>query len=441
MSCLDFKRLGVASALCAALFTAHLVPARAQSGVQERACLAFEDVINAAIARSARIDIAQADLDQRQAERKAASATRLPQLSLRGRAGFGDGLQADNQLDNRVGLVVSQLLFDFGATRARVSAARARTDEARFSILDTQTIIGFQAAQTYLDSLKAEENLAVTTEIEAYYAQDAAMVERRLQRQLMKQSEASGIRAEYALAKARKARIKLQIRRAQASLSSLLNRPFSCGRTATVSEYFSALQPTDLEGATQKALTTSASINAAQAQIRANQADARNAQRSALPSVSLNGSFTYDYDTVTDRWNQFERFGLDVQVPLFQGGQATAQNRAAKARLRRARAQLEEERRVLEEQIALSWAQSVYLEDVAAMQRDARNSFGAVADAVQREYDRGIATIPQLIDAKRDYFNAALSEIETRYEVQSYKLELLANIGSLQQPARLNGLK
>ncbi len=424
--------------------TAPTLQATTQSNAPT--CHIFSATVNKAIERAPMIQAAQATVEQRLAERDASTSRRLPQLSFQSRAGVGDGVQADNQFDNRAGLNLSQLIFDFGVTRLQSQAAGFRAEAAEFNVLESQTEVGVQTAQIYLALLRARERLEAIIEIEDYYRQDSEAVERRLKRQLIKQSEASGILAEYALAKARRAREELNIAQAEAQLSSLLQEDFTCAVPTSLTPFIEANLPTDIASAERLAFDQSGRIKAAKAEILAAEAETKQAARGILPSVSLSGSYTYDYREETDTlgrptgendWQQFDRIGIDVSSPLYQGGRGKAVKRNAAASLRGAQARLAEQRRQLSEHIVTSWTQAQFLNTVSLRQSEARTSFKNLADAVQREYDRGIATVPELIDAKRDYFSAALTEIDTRYELYLQQMALIADTGKLQRPELL----
>lgn len=380
-------------------------------------CLTLEAAVVQALDTAPALEFARADVDAAEADKGFARSRFLPQLSVQSRAGLGDGNLADNQLDNRAGLVASQHVFDFGANRAGLRAARFREEAAQAGLGAAEANVARDAALMFIELMRAQERLAAVTAIEEQFGEEAKGVERMLSRQLIKRSDASGILAERAFAQARQAREELAIADLTAQLEVLLQAEVDCGTPSSIQPYLSPLLPADLETTLTDGVDNAGEIVAARAALRAADQDAVQAARSRLPSLSLNGSYTYDYDPTLDEFREFNRVGVDLQAPLFQGGRGRAAQRSALAERRRAAARLSTVRRQRTEEIRRAWAQVTFLEAAASRQRDAKDSFAVMADAVEREYDRGLTTVPALIDAKRDYFAAVLAEIDTRYEL------------------------
>ena len=119
-------------------------------------CAPFDAVISQAVSYDPRIDEAISHFDIERAELSLAKADRFPQLESFSRAGLGDGAAADNQIDNRVGVRLSQRVFGFGAGRYERRAAKARADSAEFDIATARTTVALETAQAYIAILRAK---------------------------------------------------------------------------------------------------------------------------------------------------------------------------------------------------------------------------------------------------------------------------------------------
>lgn len=394
-------------------------------------CAPFDTVIYQAMAYDPRIDEAVSFFDIERAELSLARANRFPQLESFSRAGLGDGAAAENQIDNRVGVRLSQRLFGFGAGRFERRAAAARADAAEFDIATARITVALETAQAYIAILRARARRAATLEIENYYARDADIARRRLEKNLLTISEANTIFAEQALSQAQRAREDLRIAQETERLSILLDARFTCGEEASLSAYLSGHLPPTLEDAVAEAIARSPELNAARAGIRSANAETQRASRSALPQLSVGGTVTYDYDDFTDTFERNERVGVDISMPLFQGGRNRFAKRRAKARARGAEASLAREEQALREHLAVSWARAFHLRTVLIKQTRARESFDKLSNAADREFALGAMTLPDLIDIKRDYYRAALAEIDVRFELYAQELLLIADAGRL----------
>ena len=98
---------------------------------------------------------------------------------------------------------------------------------------------------------------------------------------------------------------------------------------------------------------------------------------------------------------------------------------------RGAEASLAREEQALREHLAVSWARAYHLRSVLFKQTRARESFGRLSEAADKEFALGAMTMPDLIDVKRDYHRAALAEIDVRFELYAQELLLIADTGRL----------
>ena len=406
----------------------ELAPSNTEKAGQ---CLSFNATLARVVENDPRIAEAASALDVQEAELSMARANRLPQIESFSRAGLGDGLQAENLIDNRVGVRVSQRIFGFGAGRFERRAAAARAEAAGHDINAARLAVAVEAAEAYMSALRAKARRAAAARIESYYARDAAMAERRLAKGLLTIAEANSIRAEFALAEANSAREDLRIAQESARLSSLLGAPFACGVEPSVSAFLEARRPPTFDEAALEAVARSPSLNAARATIREAQAESRRAGRAGLPQLSIGGTLAYDYDDARDAFERNDRFGLDISAPIFQGGRNRFAKRRAQARARGAEARLAREEQALREHLSVSWARVYHLHSVLIKQGAARDSFAELSAAAEREFELGALTAPELVNAKRDYYNAVLSEIDVRFELYAQELSLIADTGRL----------
>ncbi len=405
----------------------------AESGFRssEYQCLTLEDVIATAMTIDPRIESAEADHAVQQAELRILQSERFPQLDGFSRAGLGDGVRADNQFDNRVGVRISQRLFGFGAGRFARKSATAEAERAEFDIDVAKTSIAVEVSEAYFSFLRSKERLDAANELESFYQRDAESVERRLDKNLLTASEANSIHAEHALATARKVREELNIAEQKERLSSLLGEAFTCGNEGSVGSFLQSKLPDTMDAAVSTATLMSPELGAARADVRAQDAESKRVARAALPQLSIGGSIAYDYDDISGKFVRNERIGLDVSAPLFQSGRNRFTDRAAKARLNRAKADLAQTERALREHVAVSWTRTQYLKTVQIKQFQVRESFSRLSNSIKQEYDMGALTLSELIDAKRDHHNAALAEIDARFELYAQELSLAADTGQL----------
>ncbi len=405
-------------------------PADAQDTGQ---CLAFGPAITVASRHDSRAALAQARADRASAELDLEKGTNRPQFSAFARSGIGDGFQADNEFDNRFGLRVSQRLFSFGRGRLARDAASQREQAAQYDIGTMRTEIAAEAATRFLAAARAEDEAASLAEMNLYYERAAAEAPVRLQAGLLKQSEAVGVEAENARLRVRQSSATLRARQQQTFLSTLIGQMVSCINSPTAPDLLRTLQPPNLDGALSESATASPELRSLQAQVNAAELDRRRLARSRLPEIGVSGTSALNFGNNANGFTNSNRLGLDVNLPLYQGGQIAARTAAAGAEGRIVRAELETRRRAIEEETRIAWLSVSQQREVVRLSEQMLGALTAQTTALQREYDLGLVTLTEVIDAKRQEADGRLAAITARYDLLESQLRLASLTGRIQQ--------
>lgn len=395
-------------------------------------CLELGGAINLALARDYRIQRAAALRDAATARVDVERAAGRPQVSTFIRSGLGNGagIRADNEFDNRVGVRGSQLLFDFGRTGLAVSAARQRALGEQEKIRLAQFESAFEVGQRLVAMARSSEKIDATAAIKSYYERDASQVNRRLEFGLLKASEASGIRAEYARAAARDAEQRLRLEQERAALASLVGQTETCVAHQNVERALRTAQPGELALAIDEAEQVSPVLASRRLEIEAAQLDARRAGRENLPSIALSGTSAFDFNSGFNDRPQ-SRIGFDVSTPIYQGGEVGARTRIANAETRMLEAEYSEERRLLSDEVTLSWLRVRDLAAISQLNDANRLALAEQAAATEREYAQGLVTLTELIDIRRNEYEGKIAEIDARHDLLIERLRLLHLTGRL----------
>jgi len=124
------------------------------------------------------------------------------------------------------------------------------------------------------------------------------------------------------------------------------------------------------------------------------------------------------------------RYMVDLKIPIYQGGYATAMSNAAADRLTAAEMQLSLARRKVQRQVLSSFQSiSVGVGRVEALRRSVQ-AFQQALDLKQQGYQSGLNDIVSVLDASRNLYNAKRQEAEARYNylLDSLKLKQAAGI-------------
>ncbi len=127
------RPLSIGIVLCAlAGLTGH-------AAAQPDSCLSFETALLLAAERAPEVAGAAARQDEAAADYREAESLRLPQVSTFGRTASGDSGLTGSQIENQVGVRLSQRLYDFGDSHYAMAAA-SRSIDQRAHELRTQQI-------------------------------------------------------------------------------------------------------------------------------------------------------------------------------------------------------------------------------------------------------------------------------------------------------------
>tara|TARA_R110002096_G_scaffold43420_7_gene117076 strand:- start:463 stop:1812 length:1350 start_codon:yes stop_codon:yes gene_type:complete len=400
-------------------------PAAAQ-GVDGQ-CLGFAEGLALAVERAPEVDRARARADEAQADLREAWSLARPQVSAFGRSGVGDTGLTTSQVDNQVGLRVSQRLYDFGDSRLARRSAQASLDQRGFDVREQQNQAAYTLADAYLTQLEAQAMIEVISQRRDYFERQSDAVGELLRRGGATRAESAQIAAELADADAEALDLSFTVERAATRIREYSGQDAPpCGAAQVEAVLNAQLAGLDtIDAVVDSALSTHPQIGAQRGAIRSLEAQRDRQRRSRLPVVEVVGIVSYVYDDLSEDWDTRDRVGVDVSVPLYSGSALGARNDRAQARLEQEESGLRSLQRSLSEEAEIAFRRSISLraqllrrEAVAASQFD-------YFDAISGEFDFGLGTLPVLIDARLGYEQAALNVVSARYSLLRQQLDLM----------------
>lgn len=331
------------------------LPAAPTAAGSERLSLAA--AAERALAHYPAVAVAAAGSEEAQAAVGEAGAARLPTLKAVVAAtqyqndmvvtpihGFGEGSTPPfDDLLLQAGLNVSYSLFDGGGRRARIRGAESQADAARAGLDAVRQAVVSRVVSTYVDVLGRRETLA---------AHDSRIVslesERARVRQLLEVGRAADVdvlRVEAALAsgQADRTHVAVALDRAERDLAALVGAPVDETRAGQLEPLvLMPVPPPSRESLVRRALQASPIVEEARRRQAAADAAVGFAKSTRWPEARLVGnylSFGGGSTRPEAEWNA----GIQISVPIFDGGaagkaitKAEAARRAASERLRQA---------------------------------------------------------------------------------------------------------
>jgi len=257
--------------------------------------------------------------------------------------GFGGG-----ELVSSINLGLDLLLYDGGNTRLGVEAAKETVLAARAQLLGLEQQVLLNAINAYLSVQRdmrtvslQEGNLRLITQ------------ELRAARDRFEVGEVT--RTDVAQAEARLAQARGALAQAQGDLA--ISRELyvaTVGQKPGVLDAIRSLPalPNSVAQARKLAEQNQPSIDQAQHQISANELNAARAQAAMRPNIRLNATAGHN-----SRVDNNSSIGLQLNVPIYQGGQLKALERRAFAQVHASRANLNQVVLQVRQSVSDSWSQ------------------------------------------------------------------------------------
>lgn len=329
---------------------------------------------------------------------------------------------SQNRSGKSVGVTLRQNLYAGGGTQASVSQAEHQVQAQRSKLSGLEQEVLFDAIDAYTAAYRDERVLEL-----------ALNNEERLTRQLEATRDRFDVgevaRTDVAQAEARLSRARADVEQAKADLSA----------SRALYERVIGEQPVKLEEPkilvdlpkTQDDARALAEANpdivAATFDLYAARDSVDVAFSNLLPSLDLQGSVEYaDQPTASLEWSRSALVGLNLSIPLYQGGGEYSQVRQNKQRVRQARDQLEDTHRSVQQIVASSWERLLAATAAISAFRAEIRANEIALEGVQQEALVGARTVLDVLDAEQALFESQVSLVRAGREevLASYQLKL-----------------
>lgn len=312
-----------------------------------------------------------------------------------------------------------------------ISAAGAYADQRKALLLDLQSNLLLEVAQTYYQVLSDERSVVVLK-------QTLRVQQANVTSQTNKEKAGIALRLSVLQSDADEARTQVQLTQAEnnvdkgrATLAFLIGVPTLNG-TQLLNQFNPPHRIPDLAGLDQIALAQRQDLLAASYAVTTSEKNVSAAINEYFPSVSVDfNTFLYKEQFPTDSWWS----GLfSANFPIFEGGMIYQNIRSAYSQMRQAMLQRQMLVRQILEQVRIArtdWLTSVRL--VANLKTEMRAAQAAYHQA-QHSYHAGVATNLDVITAQDLALAAQLGYQQARYDERVRMLNLLRQTGRFTFP-------
>ena len=335
--------------------------------------------------------------------------------------------ERDDRLTSGVNLSVRQPLYAGGGIQAGIRQAESAVRAERAFLVATEQQVLLDAVDAYTATWRDRAVLAL-----------AETNETRIRRQLQATRDRFEVgevaRTDVAQAQARLARAQADIEVARADLaeSTAAFRDiigFDPGMLAEP-QAFQPLPSSESEA--QALAAANPNITSATFNLQAAREAVDVAYADLLPSLDLAGNLRYQENEsrAIDRRDE-ARVGLELSVPLFQGGADRSRVRQNRQTVDARRSNLEDTLRGVQRSVTTSWERILAARAaIDALEEEARANQIAL-DGVEEEALVGQRTVLDVLDAEQELFNSQVSLVQAQREWVVATYQLKSAVGEL----------
>ena len=350
------------------------------------------------------------------------------------------------------GVAIQQSLFDGFQTLNNVRSAEAQVRASNESLRNTTQDILFNAAATYVDVLRDRQIAVLRERNLEFLGEQVRAANSRFEVGEGTRTDVAQTQAQQAAAVAQLSAARAQVLASEALYLQIVgDKP---GRLDPASP-LAKLLPKGIDAALGAALSEHPVVIATKHLVDAASFGVKSAEGALLPQVRAEAGVSHSYtgtvsnrDPITglpgvrtqrDNSANSASIGLNLTIPFYQGGLASAQVRKSKETLGQARIEVDVARDSVRAAVTAAWTQYVAAREVVAAGRELVSAAQLALNGVIEERNVGQRTTLDVLNAQADVIAAQINVASAERDVVAASYAILSATGRL-SPERL-GLK
>jgi outer membrane protein len=328
------------------------------------------------------------------------------------------------------GVQIQQSLFDGFQTTNNVRASEARVRASVESLRNTEQNTLFKAASAFMDVIRDRQVATFRERNLEFLAEQVRAAQSRFE-------DGEGTRTDVAQAQAGRAAAEAQLSaaRAQAQASAASYRQIvgeDPGRLQPAAP-ITGLLPGSMEQAFAVAARQHPAILATEHLVDAAGFAVNAAEGALLPQVSAQAGVqrSFQHGGISPGTTNSASIGLNLTVPIYQGGRGSAQVRLSKEQLGEARIEVDVSRDQVRQAVASAWTQFEAAREAVAANRQVVEAAELALAGVVEERDVGQRTTLDVLNAQDDVINAQINLAASQRDVVVASYAILSAVGAL----------
>jgi outer membrane protein len=332
------------------------------------------------------------------------------------------------------GVEIRQSLFDGFQTKNNVAAADARVRAQQQGLRNTEQNILFDAASAYMDVIRDRQIVVLRQ-------RNLEFLEEQVRAARSRFDVGEGTRTDVAQAEADRSLAVAQLSSARATaLSSAAAYRQLIGEepnSLKMPSPLSKLLPKSLEQAVALAQEQHPAIIATEHLVDAAAFTVKSTEGQLLPQLSASAGISQDFrDSTPDVSGQNGNttsagVGLQLTVPIYQGGRTSAQVRQSKESLGQARIEVDVSRDNVRQAITSAWNQYEAARESVVANRETVSAAQLALNGVIEERNVGQRTTLDVLEAQADVINSQINVASSERDVVVASYAILSAVGRL----------
>ncbi len=360
-----------------------------------------------------------------------------PYIGASGSLGYTSTNNTSRITTGSFGVAIQQSLFDGFQTLNNVRAAEAQVRASNESLRNTEQDILFNAAAAYVDVLRDRQ-------IATFRARNLDFLGEQVRAASSRFEVGEGTRTDVAQAQAQQASAVAQLSAARAQvlaseaayLQLVGDKPGKLQPAGPVAK----LLPAGMDAALGAALNEHPVIKASLHLVDAAAFQVKSAEGSLLPQLNAQAGVNHSYRNtasglpgvgMNDGSSDSATIGLNLTIPIYQGGLASAQVRKSKETLGQARINVDVVRDQVRAAVTAAWTQYVAAREVVAAGRELVSAAQLALNGVIEERNVGQRTTLDVLNAQADVITAQINVASAERDVVAASYAIMSAMGRL----------
>lgn len=332
------------------------------------------------------------------------------------------------------GVEIRQSLFDGFQTKNNVAAADARVRAQQQGLRNTEQNILFDASSAYMDVIRDRQVVVLRQ-------RNLEFLEEQVRAARSRFDVGEGTRTDVAQAEADRSLAVAQLSSAKATaLSSAATYRQLIGEepnSLKMPSPLSKLLPKSLGQAVALAQEQHPAIIANEHLVDVAAFTVKSTEGQLLPQVSASAGISQDFrdsspDLTAQNGNTTSAgVGLQLIVPIYQGGRTSAQVRQSKESLGQARIEVDVSRDQVRQAITSAWNQYEAARESVVANRETVSAAQLALNGVIEERNVGQRTTLDVLEAQADVINSQINVASSEHDVVVASYAILSAVGRL----------